>query len=140
MSHTSLVPGNTSGTAVPSGYIGESLVHNPAAITGTGSYAQWATISPTAGKWLIIGTAMTDGSAGGGYIDVCINTTTASISGTSPGYDRLFIGVNTANGIGGSSFSIIKNLNTTTPLYLNGKTDHTSPGGIFVTIQAIRIA
>ena len=134
------IVGDTSGTAVPSGYIGESLLHIPSAITGTGSYAQWATLSLPAGKWLIIGTLMTDGSAGGNYIDACINTVTASISGTTAGYDRLFIGVNSTVGVGGSSFSIIKNTNVTTPLFLNGKTDHTSVGGILVSFQAIRIA
>lgn len=134
------IVGDVSGTAVPSGYIGESLLHIPSAITGTGSYAQWATLSLPAGKWLIIGTLMTDGSAGGNYIDACINTVTASISGTTAGYDRLFIGVNSTVGVGGSSFSIIKNTNVTTPLFLNGKTDHTSVGGILVSFQAIRIA
>lgn len=134
------VVGDVSGTTVPSGYIGEKLSHIPSALTGSTSLTQWATVTLTAGMWLIIGTASTDGAAGGNYIDLNINTTTASLSGTTIGLDRAFIGVNATNGTGASSLVITKQVSSSTPIYLNGKTDHTAGSGIGVSLVAVRIA
>ena len=134
------VVGDVSGTTVPSGYIGEKLSHIPAALTGSTSLTQWATITLTAGTWLVIGTATTDGSAGGTYIDLNINTTTASLSGTTFGLDRVFIGVNATSGTGSNSLVITKSVSSSTPIYLNGKTDHTAVSGIGVSLVTVRIA
>lgn len=61
MSHTSLIPGSTSGTAVPAGYIGETITSNPSSATDVNSAAAdtWVdasaigTITVPAGTWLI---------------------------------------------------------------------------------------
>ena len=132
--------GITSGSALGAGYIGEKLSHIPAALTGSTSLTQWATVTLTAGIWLVIGTASCDAAAGGTYLDLSINTITASLSGTTFGYDRIIIGVNATNGSGASSLVITKQVSSSTPIYLNGGTNHTAGSGIGASLVAVRIA
>lgn len=58
MSHTSRVPGDVSGTAVPSGYVGEKITWTSAPTTQslTTSFVDWtnATFNLPAGVWQIV--------------------------------------------------------------------------------------
>jgi hypothetical protein len=81
MSHTSRVPGDTSGTAVPSGFIGEPLTGSPGvAVTPAASsvHKTVTTVTITPGIWRVKGV-------------------TQFIGGTISGFSFLEMSVSTAN-------------------------------------------
>ena len=125
---------------VVTGDIGEALTVVTATVTG-GSLAQWATKTIPPGVWLIIAKVMAGGGAAvGTYIDYCLNTISASKSGTTNGYDSMRAAVTASSGQGGGTIVISKSFAVSTPIYINGITDHTTASDIFCSIQAIRIA
>lgn len=140
------VTGNTSGSTISAGFVGQviSSLGFGAGITVSTSQTQLGTISPTAGVWLIYATLSVNQGvlAATNYSTWCLGTTTASTSGTTIGYSQKTCLVSVGSGYGSDFLAIQVSLGSTTPYYLNAASNQGgSASGDFVgSLVAIRIA
>lgn len=106
----------------------------------TGSLAQKATWSLSAGTWEVSATLYENGGAGAVSSDtVCIGTTTASSAGTTPGKDFVNYAVD-GNGRGGGAISpYIVTLAATTTYYLNANSNSGTTPSFSASVRCKRV-
>lgn len=123
-----VLAGAQTALAAVAGQVGEvieSKISTATSAAGTGAYLQLATISLTAGDWLISASAIAipNGAtfAVGGALEALIGTTTASNTGTTAGYDRMIDGQPVIAGVNVSMAIPAKRvlINATTSYFLN---------------------
>ena len=136
--------GNTTGSAITTGFVGETQKQT-GTVTATASYVQWGSITlGPGGVYNLAGVATAQGGAAvGTYIELVIGTTTASSSGTTVGYDHVLGAVNASQGTGCATIPckqvVVPNGSTVT-YYLNGRSDHTTTNDMAFSITSTRIA
>lgn len=136
------VPGNTTGTAIASGYVGQIIDSgSQTGITVTsGAYVTVAQITLTAGVWDVKGfvTCAIPGAATGIYGGLA--SATNSNTGWSYGFNAASGPVTTAAG-GSVGVASYYNVSTNTNVYLTSITaGGTSTNGVDARVYAVRIA
>ncbi len=132
------VPGNTTGNAIASGYVGEFVQSKQSSVSIGTSLTQAATISLSAGVWMLSASAALI-SGGGGQMQLCISGTTASSAGTTTGYDNMYFD-QAASSVGGGVIpcKVINISSSSTPYYLNISSP--TAGTYSCALNAVRIA
>jgi hypothetical protein len=119
--------GDTSGTVVPTGMIGETLssaITTSVNAAATSLGVNITSITLSAGTWLVTGSAtlLINGATFNGDNDFGVNTTSATVDGASYGYKTMQIpGISSPSSrSSGTTVPIQFNLSTTTTVYLIG--------------------
>jgi hypothetical protein len=136
------VPGNTTGNAIASGYVGQTLTQTFAntAATSSGAFQVGSTYSLPSGVWLVIGWAFINQgtSTGNSYFILDVNTSAALRSAGA------FEGATSGTlNISGQTMPLIVNSSTATNIYLMAQYNYSTLGSSNVQngyIQAVRIA
>ncbi len=93
--------GRTDGGTVAAGYVGQQLVSAVTAVSVSNvGFTNVTSLAVTAGTWLLTGSVMNNGANGNTYIAGGISPTSASITGTTSGYDRFIGAVVSTSGVG----------------------------------------
>jgi hypothetical protein len=134
------IVGDTSGTAVPSGYVGQVIQVTGASTTGlSGSVSNITNITLTAGSWLITAAGFI-GGWGGTVLSLAVSTNSASFTGTIIGYNRIPFPANASAGIAAGILTFTVNIASNTTYYFVGDTNMTAITSGAGSLTAIRIA
>lgn len=139
------VVGDTSGTAVPTGMIGEQK-QITGSFTGTTAWAAGSSLSLalTPGVWLLSATgSCLGGYATGAYFRGYIGSTqmtsgTGAPTGTTVGFDYVAGSIVSATGEGALGISKYVTISSNTTYYFGTRTDFS--GTVYAGFQAVRIA
>lgn len=133
------LPGRTNGATVPAGSIGEQIVSVATANIGT-SNANITSITLTPGVWIMTGLCFYNGASGNVFMRCGISPTSASLTGTTNGYDVSVGAGVSANGVGSVSVpGKYVNITASTTYYLISAVS-TTAANIDGSIQGVRIA
>lgn len=139
------ITGLTAGSQAAAGAVGQVLTTGQ--VTGSGTYTtaytQFASLSLTAGNWLLIVTAAySGGGQNANSIDLAVGTTTASAAGTTFGVDHVKGFGNPTNGVAYVNATKIVSISSTTTYFANISTDNSTLSGTSLqgAMQAIRIS
>ncbi len=132
--------GRIDGGTVAAGYVGERLVSTVTAVSVSTSITNLTSLSVTPGVWLLTGAVQYYGANGNAFVVGGISPTSASVTGTTQGYDRFVSGAASANGAGAAVIpGKYISISATTTYYLIGQLPSvtTTCDGF---IQAVRVA
>ncbi len=142
------IVGDTSGTVVPTGMIGETLKSNPAsavAVAATTVFTNITSLTLTPGVWAVTAAVQisTGTISGWNYYQVNISTSSGINDSNNNGGTFSATPSNTS-GFVQSAGTRFFNVSVNTPIYLVGRIDYSSQSGsvwqINSTLQAVRIA
>jgi len=139
------LPGRTDGVAVAAGNVGEIVTTGQigSGVTVSNSWIAIGNLTLQAGVWAMYATTDYVGASGNSYLNVNLNTSEASASGTTAGVDNFFSTVVSGSGAGGAcTIPKLVRLSSPTAYHLNAQTNAGSAGigGVLGCIQAVRIA
>ncbi len=131
------ITGGTAGTAVGSGLVGQILSANATGVSVGTSPGNITSLAVTAGVWLIFGCASSNAGGTPAYVQLAINTTSASYSGVTEGISNGWYADPAGQGTG--FLMVTANLSGTTTYYLVAScgSGTAATGG---SLRAVRIA